>query len=90
MKRIPGSIVAMLATAAAVAAFGLEQKLGLETIGSKFGPGAIPLGLLPFQWPDLGTWWLVTPSRNRPQKLSEISFGSPFSACLGKSSLVRK
>jgi sulfate permease, SulP family len=39
MKRIPGSIVAMLATAAAVAAFGLEQKLGLDTIGSKFGPG---------------------------------------------------
>ncbi len=53
MKRIPGSIVAMLATAAAVAVFGLEQKLGLETIGSKFGPGAIPLGLPPFQWPDI-------------------------------------
>jgi SulP family sulfate permease len=53
MKRIPGSIVAMLATAAAVAAFGLEQKLGLDTIGSKFGPGAIPLGLPPFQWPDI-------------------------------------
>jgi sulfate permease, SulP family len=53
MKRIPGSIVAMLATAAAVAVFGLEQKLGLDTIGSKFGPGAIPVGLPPFQWPDI-------------------------------------
>ena len=45
IKRVPGSIVAMLAAAAAVALFGLEQKLGLETIGSKFGPGAIPLGI---------------------------------------------
>jgi sulfate permease, SulP family len=53
IKRIPGSIVAMLATAAAVAIFGLDQKLGLDTIGSKFGAGAIPLGLPPFQWPDI-------------------------------------
>jgi sulfate permease, SulP family len=53
IKRVPGSIVAMLAAAAAVALFGLEQKLGLETIGSKFGPGAIPLGLPPFQLPDI-------------------------------------
>ena len=52
IKRVPGSVVAMLAAAAAVALFGLEQKLGLETIGSKFGPGAIPLGLPPFQLPD--------------------------------------
>ena len=53
INRVPGSIVAMLAAAAAVALFGLEQKLGLETIGSKFGPGAIPLGLPPFQLPDI-------------------------------------
>ena len=53
IKRVPGSIVAMLAAAAAVAFFGLEQKLGLETIGSKFGPGAIPIGLPPFQLPDI-------------------------------------
>ena len=53
IKRVPGSIVAMLAAAAAVALFGLEQKLGLETIGSRFGPGAIPLGLPPFQLPDI-------------------------------------
>ena len=52
-KRVPGSIVAMLAAAAAVAVFGLEQKLDLATIGSKFGSGAIPLGLPPFQWPDI-------------------------------------
>ena len=44
IKRVPGSIVQTPAAAAAVALFGLEQKLGLETIGSKFGPGAIPLG----------------------------------------------
>jgi SulP family sulfate permease len=53
INRVPGSIVAMLAAAAAVAFFGLEQKLGLETIGSKFGPGAIPIGLPPFQLPDI-------------------------------------
>jgi sulfate permease, SulP family len=53
IKRVPGSIVAMLAAAAAVALFGLEQKLSLETIGSKFGPGAIPLGLPPFHLPDI-------------------------------------
>src|SRR5262245_59501826 len=53
IKRVPGSIVAMLAAATAVAFFGLEQKLGLETIGSKFGPGAIPIGLPPFQLPDI-------------------------------------
>ena len=53
INRVPGSIVAMLAAAAAVALFDLEQKLGLETIGSKFGPGAIPLGLPPFQLPDI-------------------------------------
>ena len=53
IKRVPGSIVAMLAAAAAVALFGLEQNLGLETIGSRFGPGAIPLGLPPFQLPDI-------------------------------------
>src|SRR6478672_5580101 len=39
--------------AGAVALFGPQQKLGLETIGSKFGPGAIPLGLPPFQMPDI-------------------------------------
>ena len=53
IKRVPGSIVAMLVAAGAVALFGPQQKLGLETIGSKFGPGAIPLGLPPFQMPDI-------------------------------------
>jgi SulP family sulfate permease len=52
-KRIPGSIVAMLAAAAVVAIFGLEQKLGIATIGSKFGTSAIPLGFPPFQWPEI-------------------------------------
>jgi sulfate permease, SulP family len=53
IKRVPGSIVAMLAAAAAVALFGLQQKLDLETIGSKFGAGAIPLGLPLLQLPDI-------------------------------------
>ena len=43
IKRVPGSIVAMLAAAAAVALFGLEQNLGLETM-------ARGLGLAPFHW----------------------------------------
>jgi sulfate permease, SulP family len=53
LKRVPGSVVAMLAAAAAVAAFGLDRNLGLATIGSKFGLDAIPVGLPPFQWPDV-------------------------------------
>jgi sulfate permease, SulP family len=54
LKRIPGSVVAMLVAAGAVAAFGLEDNLGLATVGSKFGMDAIPLGLPPLQWPDIG------------------------------------
>jgi SulP family sulfate permease len=53
LKRIPGSVVAMLVAAGAVAAFGLERNLGLATVGSKFGMDAIPLGLPPLQWPDI-------------------------------------
>jgi sulfate permease, SulP family len=53
LPRIPGSVVAMLGAASAVAAFGLDRNLGLATIGSKFGLEAIPIGLPPFQWPDI-------------------------------------
>jgi sulfate permease, SulP family len=53
LKHVPGSVVAMLAAAAAIAVFGLDRNLGLATIGSKFGMDAIPIGLPPFQWPDI-------------------------------------
>lgn len=52
-RRIPGSVVAMLAAAGAVAAFGLDRDWGLATVGSKFGMDAIPLGLPPVQWPEI-------------------------------------
>ena len=45
LKRVPGSIVAMLGATVLVAAFGLQESLGISTIGSKFGSGAIPAGL---------------------------------------------
>lgn len=48
IKRLPGSIVAMLLATVAVAAFGLP----IETIGSKF-PGGLPSELPPFTWPDI-------------------------------------
>ncbi len=51
MKRVPGSIVAMLGATALVAAFGWQENLGIATIGSKFGQGAIPAGLPAISWP---------------------------------------
>jgi SulP family sulfate permease len=51
LKRVPGSIVAMLGATAVVAAFGWQESLGISTIGSKFGSGAIPAGLPAFSWP---------------------------------------
>jgi SulP family sulfate permease len=52
LKRVPGSIVAMLGATALVAAFGWQESLGISTIGTKFGSGAIPAGLPPFSWPE--------------------------------------
>ncbi len=51
LRRVPGSIVAMLASAAVVGMLGWQDNLGIATIGSKFGADAIPLGLPPLQWP---------------------------------------
>lgn len=51
LKRVPGSIVAMLGATVLVAVFGLQESLGISTIGSKFGSGAIPAGLPPISWP---------------------------------------
>lgn len=57
LKRIPGSIVAMLGATVLVAAFGWQDKLGIATIGSKFGPAAIPAGLPGIAWPHFD--WAV-------------------------------
>lgn len=51
LKRIPGSIVAMLGATVLVAAFGWQESMGVATIGSKFGPDAIPAHLPPVSWP---------------------------------------
>jgi SulP family sulfate permease len=50
--RIPGSIVAMGGATILVAVFGWSETMGVATIGTKFGEGAIPKGLPPFQIPD--------------------------------------
>jgi Sulfate permease and related transporters (MFS superfamily) len=52
LKRIPGSIVAMLGATGVVAVFGLQEGAGIATIGSKFGEHAIPAGLPPIRWPE--------------------------------------
>lgn len=51
-RRVPGSIIAMVAATVLVAAFGWETSAHVATIGSKFGPDAIPHGLPPFHWPE--------------------------------------
>lgn len=51
LKRVPGSIVAMLGATALVAAMGWQDSLGISTIGSKFGSGAIPARLPAVMWP---------------------------------------
>lgn len=53
LKRVPGSIVAMLLATGVVAFFQLQDTLGLATIGSKFGSEAIPSRLPPFQIPPI-------------------------------------
>jgi SulP family sulfate permease len=53
LKRIPGSIVAMLVVTAVVVLFGMKDVWGVATVGSRFGASAIPEGLPPFAWPNL-------------------------------------
>ena len=57
LKRVPGSMVAMLGATALVAAFGWQENLGIATIGSKFGPAAIPSGFPGIEWPHFD--WAV-------------------------------
>jgi SulP family sulfate permease len=58
LKRVPGSIVAMLGATVLVALCGWQENLGISTIGSKFGPGAIPATLPPLVWPHFD--WAMT------------------------------
>ncbi|RXK56050.1 STAS domain-containing protein [Oleiharenicola lentus] len=51
--RVPGAIIAMIVTAVLVAWFGWEKAAGVATIGSRFGPEAIPHGLPPLVWPEI-------------------------------------
>jgi len=58
LKRVPGSIVAMLGATALVAACGWHESFGISTIGSKFGGGAIPARLPSVSWPHFD-WSMV-------------------------------
>jgi SulP family sulfate permease len=58
LKRVPGSIVAMLGATVLVGVCGWQDSLGISTIGSKFGSGAIPAGLPGFAWPAF-EWSMV-------------------------------
>jgi sulfate permease, SulP family len=52
-KRLPGIIVAMVAATAAVTLLGWPHAHGLATVGSRFGPNAVPSGLPPLVWPTV-------------------------------------
>jgi len=53
IRKIPGSIVAMLGATAAVFLLGWNESLGVATIGSQFGADAIPQGLPAPRWPSV-------------------------------------
>ena len=51
-ETVPGSIVAMLGATVLVAAFGWQEKLGISTIGSKFGSWRDSRRVAAISWPD--------------------------------------
>jgi sulfate permease, SulP family len=53
LRRIPGSIVAMVGALAFISLAGWDASRGVATLGSKFGPDAIPPTL---PWPSLPAW----------------------------------
>jgi SulP family sulfate permease len=50
-KRLPGIVVATIAASAAIAILGWTHSHGVSTVGTRFGPGAIPSHLPPFTLP---------------------------------------
>jgi SulP family sulfate permease len=50
-KRLPGIIVAMVAASVAVTVLGWPHAHAVATVGSRFGPDAVPSGFPPFRWP---------------------------------------
>lgn len=51
--RVPGAIIAMVVSAVLVAWLDWDRTAGVATIGSAFGPHAIPHGLPPLVWPEI-------------------------------------
>lgn len=51
--RIPGAIVAMVLAAGLVGWLGWDRVFGIATVGSQFGPEAIPHSLPPLVWPEI-------------------------------------
>lgn len=50
-KRIPGIIVAMVVASVAVTLLGWPHSFSLATVGSRFGPDAVPSSFPPLTWP---------------------------------------
>lgn len=58
IKKIPGSIVAMIVATLVVLVAGLQHGFDVATIGAKYGAQAIPQGLPSIHWPDF-SWGQV-------------------------------
>lgn len=52
IRKIPGSIVAMIVATLVVMVAGLQNGFDVATIGAKYGANAIPQGLPGIHWPD--------------------------------------
>jgi SulP family sulfate permease len=50
-KRLPGIVVAMVVASVAVTLLGWPHTHAVVTVGSRFGPNAVPSGFPPFRWP---------------------------------------
>ena len=59
-KALPGSVLAMVGATVVVTGTGLTTEFSLATIGSTFGPQAIPSGLPALMWPE----WSWTMARD--------------------------
>lgn len=52
LRRIPGSILMLLASAVVVAFLGLDARFGIQTVAGRF-PEGVPSGLPPFRMPEI-------------------------------------